>query len=299
MTKRFSLGLLLLLAAGSVAPRTAHAQDIDACINASEKALTLRKAEKLIDARKTLSVCAASTCPDAVRTSCQQRLADVIKAIPSIVFATKDSSGHDVAAVKLTIDGAAYADHLDGSAILLDPGEHQFRFETAGQPPVVQRFVLHQNEQNRRETIVLGTASTTATPPPAAGGTGSPATNAATDSGGSSDGSTQRTIGLVVGGVGLAGVVAGGIFGVLSISAHNNYENNCGSKAGLPSGDCNTAGVSGENDAAAKGNLSTGFFIGGGIVTVVGAALFLFAPSGPAGAQVGVGPGSVVVAGRF
>src|ERR1700689_3271919 len=98
MTKRSSLALLLLLAAASTAPRVARAQDMDACINASEKALTLRKAEKLIDARKSLSVCAASACPDAVRTSCQQRLADVIKAIPSIVFVTKDASGHDVAA---------------------------------------------------------------------------------------------------------------------------------------------------------------------------------------------------------
>ena len=64
------LVLLATLTSGGVA----RAQDADACILANEKALALRKAEKLIAARASLSMCAASTCPDAVRTSCQQRV---------------------------------------------------------------------------------------------------------------------------------------------------------------------------------------------------------------------------------
>src|ERR1700722_19716690 len=109
---------LVVLAVVTSGVRIVGAQDTDACINASEKALALRKAEKLISERASLSTCAAPSCPDAVRSSCEQRLAQVNLAIPSIVFLTKDGTGHDLAAVKLTIDGALDADRLDGSAIV-------------------------------------------------------------------------------------------------------------------------------------------------------------------------------------
>jgi hypothetical protein len=290
---------LVILTAMMGAPNLALAQDTDACINASEKAVALKKADKLVDARASLSVCAASACPDAIRTSCQQRLAAINEAIPSIIFIAKDGAGHDLAAVKLTIDGAAYADHLDGSAIVLNPGEHEFRFEVAGQAPVVQRFVLHQGEQSRRENIVIGAAAV----PQTAGLVGAPtpaeATTASTEQGASSGGNPRRTAGLVIGGVGLASLVAGAIFGGLSLAAHRSYQNNCGSNIGAPAGFCNAQGVSGESDAALKGTLSTAFFIGGGVVTVAGAVLFFTAPKKGASAQVGLGLGSLVLKGQF
>ena len=136
----------------------ARAQDTDACIAANEKALALRKADKLIDARASLSMCAASSCPEDIRNSCQQRVEEANKAIPSVLFFAKDGSGQDLTVVKTTIDGTLYADHLDGSAIVRDPGEHEFRFEVAGESPVEKRLVLHQGEQNRREEIVIGAA---------------------------------------------------------------------------------------------------------------------------------------------
>ena len=96
------------------------------------------------NARTSLSTCSASTCPAAVGNFCRQRLAEVVHEIPSIVFAAKDGRGHDLAAVKVSIDGAVFADHLDGTPIELDPGEHVFRFEYAGEEPVVERYVLRR-----------------------------------------------------------------------------------------------------------------------------------------------------------
>jgi len=268
----------------------AHAQDIDACIGASEKAVSLRKADRLIAARASLSACASPACPDAIRKSCVQRLAEANRAIPSIVLLTKDGNGHDLAAVKLSIDGAPYADRLDGNAIVLDPGEHEFRFETPGQAPVVQRFVLHQGEQNRRETILIGPPALTAPAP-------SPHPDTTSDDG-RSDKSLWRTVGLVVGGVGVAGLVAGGVFGALALSAHDGYEKSCGSNIGAPAGLCNQSGVNGEADAATKGTVSTVAFVVGGAAVAAGTALFLLAPKG-ARLQVGLGPGSVIFSGGF
>jgi hypothetical protein len=277
-----------LLGALASIPSVAAAQDADACINANESAVTLRKAHKLIDERAALSACAASSCPEAVRASCQQRLAQLNQAIPSIIFIVKDGEGHDLSGVKLTIDGALKGDRLDGSSISLDAGDHEFRFEVPGQAPVVRHFVLHEKEQNRSETVVIGAASapqraSTASPSESAGGTGR----------------TQRTIGVVVGGVGLAGLAVGGLFGAFSLSAHNGYQRYCGASANLPNGVCTQDGVNGERDAATKGTISTLAFIAGGALVLVGTALFILAPSADGSAQIAIGPDGVHVRGRF
>src|SRR6516162_608539 len=112
------------LAAGftlAMGPRLARAQDADACIAASESSLSLRKAGKLIDARKALATCAAPACPDPVKTSCQQRMQDVEHAVPSVVFQVKDGSGNDVPSVKISVDGKP-RDERVGAALSLDPG---------------------------------------------------------------------------------------------------------------------------------------------------------------------------------
>ena len=57
-------------------------------------------------------------------------------------------------------------------------------------------------------------------------------------------------------------------------------------------------GVSGQSDAASKATVSTIFFIGGGVAAAGGAALFFFMPK-TASTQVGVGPGSITLSGRF
>ncbi len=292
--------LSVIVAALGIANR-ARADETDACISASEKALGLHKAEKLIDERSSLSICAASSCPDAISSSCQQRLAQVKQAIPSIIFFAKDANGQDVAAVKVIVDGIPYADHLEGSPIVMDPGEHQVRFEAEGQAPIVHRFVLHSNEQNRRETVTLGAPAPLqpAIPKALPVETRPLETTAGSTTSSAERGHAQRVAGLVVGGVGVAGLLAGAVAGGLSLSAHGNYEKDCGSNIGAPAGFCNAAGVSGESDAATKGTISTVAFIAGGAAVAAGAALFLFSPRGSSAPQVGVGPGSLWVQGRF
>jgi hypothetical protein len=274
-----------------------RAQDTDACISASESAVGLHKAGKLIDARAALSKCAAPSCPEAVRTSCQQRLAVASDAIPSVLFFVKDSSGGDLAAVRLTIDGAVYSEHLDGSAVTLDPGEHEFRFEVAGQEPVVKRLLLHQGEKNRRENLVIGAAPAPAVTAPAP----------APDAQPMDPGKTRRLTGLVVGGVGVAGLITGAIFGGLTFSETSSYMTHCGKMIGAPPGQCNVAGVSGEGTASTFGAVSTVAFIVGGVAAAGGAVLYFTAPksatSRATGAQlpftVAVGPTGLSFAGRF
>ncbi|HWZ88025.1 MAG TPA: hypothetical protein VNW92_04225, partial [Polyangiaceae bacterium] len=182
-----------------------------------------------------------------------------MKAIPSIVLVAKDGAGHDLVGVKLTIDGSPYDGHPDGSAIELNPGQHTFVFQVAGQEPVTRDFILNEGERDRRETIVVGTA-------PAQGSSkvtqAVPIENAEENS--------HRTLAFVMAGAGAASLIAGGVFGLMSISAHNGYEKNCGSNIGAAPGQCNENGVTGEKDAATKGNLATGFVIGGSVLAAAG-----------------------------
>jgi hypothetical protein len=309
----------LIVALAPVAARADVTKD--QCVAANGKGQDLRRLGKLTAARVQLRQCTDPGCPAMVRDDCTKRLDDLEKAQPTIAFEVKDASGTDVSAVKVTVDGTPLVEKLDGTAIPVDIGEHVFTLEVAGRPPVTRTLVLTEGEKGRRERIVIG-ATTTAplapaqvlvpaantaagaapsfseTAPPAAPA-GSASTPAAADQRTPTEGGAQRTFGLVSGGIGVAGLVAGGIFGALSLSAHSAYEQNCGTNAGAPPGQCTLAGVNGEKDAATKGTISTALFVGAGVALGAGTVLFLSAPKGSGGMQVGLGPGGVLVDGRF
>lgn len=84
----------------------------------------------------------------------------------------------------------------------------------------------------------------------------------------------QRTLGIVAGGIGFAGLVVGTIFG-LQVKPKADEAN--GSCAGNR---CTQAGVDIRNDARALATVSTISFIAGGVLLVGGAVLFFTAPSG-------------------
>ncbi len=102
----------------------------------------------------------------------------------------------------------------------------------------------------------------------------------------------QRTIGLVAGGLGVAGVVVGSVFGLISKSKHDDADKHCTGSV------CrDEAGVSLKRDALMAGNVSTAAFVVGAVGLVGGVTLWLTAPK--SAAQVGVGPGSLLVKGTW
>jgi hypothetical protein len=286
----------------ALSPTPARAEDADECIQASEQAVAQRKQGHLLEARTELSACAASRCPEVVRRSCQERLAEVRRGVPSVVFAVKDASGQDASNVTVFVDDAAKGQHL-GGAVQLDPGDHAFRFVTETGAEARIHLFLREGEQERRETVTVrpGEASNESvrgTAAPTHGGAIADARAAprpATQRSGG--GGSVRTIALIGAGVGLAGLAAGGIFGALSLAAHQSYEQHCGSRVGYPPGVCDSIGYSGHSDAVLKGDLSTWFFVGGGVLTAAGLTVALFA--GPGGPTVGVAPGLVTIRGTF
>ncbi|MEY4578095.1 MAG: hypothetical protein RL701_2798 [Pseudomonadota bacterium] len=214
------------------APALAFAADPTTadCLSANERSIALRNQHQLRAARAELLVCAAGSCPEDVRNECARRVADVNAQMPTIVFELKDREGNDVSAVAVTMDGQPLAARLEGTALSIDPGEHNFVFTAQNAPPVQKRLIIRESEKGRREKIVLGAeqasgpvpqAPPAGDAPPAAPFTSTAATlpppaTAST----SGSGSTQRIIGIVVGGVGVVGL---GVALFEQVTANNRY----------------------------------------------------------------------------
>jgi hypothetical protein len=297
-----AVGVTLLCASPAYAePPVTKAQ----CIDANTQAQSLRRDGKFTQARAQLQKCGDGACPAIIRDDCTDRLDELEKAQPTIVFDGKDGDGHDLVAVAVTADGQPFADKLQGTALRIDPGAHTFVFTAANQPPVTQTFVIREGEKQRHETIVIGKPTAPAAPIAPA----TPAPTRATpdvppDHPSSSGLGTQKLLGIGIGGLGVLGLGVGTVFGVLASSAWSNAKNACGGDISHCA-DPSTAN-SDKNTTNLDGTLSTVGFIAGGALVAAGAVLFFTAhteSSTTASLAVSptVGPreGGVAVLGRF
>jgi hypothetical protein len=282
---------LSTLAAPAAAADPTKAQ----CVEANTKGQDLRRAGKLTLAREQLGVCSQGSCPALVRDDCSRRMDELDRAQPTIGFEVKDASGQDLTAVRLSVDGAVLAESLQGAALPVDPGPHDFTFEASGLAPVTKRFVLLEGEKFRRERVAFAAVAVAEAPKPAA----LPVTPSSSAEPERPAGNGLRTTAFIVGGAGVVGVAAGAILGILATSAKSSYTKDCGANIGAPDGLCNAAGVSGHDDASTKATLSTVFFALGGAAVATGVVLYIVArPSGPS-AAVGLAPNGLLVGGRF
>jgi hypothetical protein len=294
-------------------PAFAAAPTKGECVDADTRAQSLRREDKLAQARAELLICADVACPKMVRDDCAQRIDELNGAQPTVAFAAKDASGADLSAVKVTIDGAPFADKLDGSSLAVDPGEHDFTFVAAGQTPVTLHIVVHEGEKARREAVVIGTRmpvpAPQATAPAAAATAAVPATSSPreTTPASSSARGSQRVAGVVVGGVGVVGVALGAIFGAKAASDFSAQKSACGSPGCSPAD--HAQAVSDHGDATNAGTIATVAFIAGGALVAGGLTLFVTAPrrnesDGPAAAlrivpSLGRGSGALLLRGSF
>ncbi|HWP07689.1 MAG TPA: hypothetical protein VNN72_18185 [Polyangiaceae bacterium] len=252
------------------------------CIQANTDAQSLRREGKLSAAREQLRMCSESKCPSLVSADCIKRLDELENAQPTVIFDVFDASGHELNEVTVTVDGRNLLDRLGGTAVAVDLGEHVVTFAVEGRPAVTQKLTFREGEKSRHVRVAVADApGSAAAVAPAAEPAASqePASTEAPVAESSSpaaegSGRTQRTVGYVVGGVGLAGLAAGGIFGYLTIAAKHRQTDNCSSQTKCP--DYETASDAHE-DAKTFGTISTVAFIAGGAATVAGAVLVLTA----------------------
>jgi hypothetical protein len=276
-------GIFAALAAG---PSVARADVSNTeCIQANGAAQDARRDLKFSAAREQLARCIDPSCPAMVRDDCTRRLDELGQVQPTIVFDAKDASGRDVAAVKVRVDGMPLAEKLDGVALAVDPGEHTFTFTVPGGAPVTQTFVIKEGQKARYERIVVGgpapgqeiavapTAATPASSPASAlaAADAAPATpSPASAEKPAASGTRWRTVGWVLGGVGLAGIGVGTVFGLDALSTKSSH---CDAN-----GICTPPGTA--RTAYRQATVSTLGLIAGGVLVAGGLGLVLLAPGG-------------------
>jgi hypothetical protein len=289
----------LIATFANVAP--ARAGDKEECAYAYDKSQELRDARKLLESRALLRMCSQPTCAAFVVKDCTAWLEDVELRIPTVVLAAKNAAGEDLFDVKVSIDGAGVAKRLDGRSLEVNPGEHDFVFDHEGFA-LEKHVAVAEGAKNQRVEVNLGMAEPS-TPPtePAIVQPNAASHHDAGEAPRPGD-SGRRTAGLVIGGVGLAGLVVGGIFGGLAFSDWGQVKGACGADlSGCPGGaspmGATTNPSNDRNHALTFGTISDVGFIAGGVLVVGGLVLYLTAPKVSVG--VGPAPGGVAAVGAF
>ena len=210
---RYSAVIAAIVASSLIAPSVHAAGEGNACTSSYEKAQYLRRDKKLRAARKELLTCSQTTCAAAIVSDCTQWMSEVDKTIPSVVFDARDPKGQSVSTVKVSMDGDVLQTKLDGTAVQVDPGTHTFRFEPDQGVPGEQQVLVLEGEKARVITFAM-TGPTVA----GAGTTGGNKGGSEENPPAGSSGNGTKTVAYVVGGIGVAALATGIIFGALGSS---------------------------------------------------------------------------------
>ena len=180
----------------------------------------------------------------------------------------------------------------------IDPGAHKLAATLAGYKPAESTFTVADGAKvDQQLTLVKDDSGGTVTNPSGGGGTGTgtgqPA--AGTDGGATSAGSSRKTAGYIVGGIGVVGIGVGALTGLVALSDRNKLEKAC------TNGKCPPAQQSNVNAYNTMGTLSTVGFVVGGLALAGGVVLIVTAPKDPKAAFVSpyLAPGEAGLTGRF
>jgi hypothetical protein len=161
-----------------------------------------------------------------------------------------------------------------GSAIPVDPGEHTIEVVAPGKKAWSTEVVVEPKPGKRTVHVPLLEDA----PAPRREARVPAATSAAPAA---SSWSAQRTAGLVLGGVSLAGIAVGAVFGVETLSKMSEARNQHGCTNDDPPR-CGAGGVKLHQDANTTANISNVAFAAGGAALITGLVVFLTAPSSEA-----------------
>jgi hypothetical protein len=211
-----------------------------------------------------------------------EKAAALEPSLPTLTIVVPPAS--DLPDLEVRRDGEVVGRAEWGAPIPLDPGPHAIEARAAGrvawqgQAPALAVGTKASVEVPPLATLPEGQSAPV---PGAAPGIAPPATPAQAALPSAMDttpaepahrGGTQRAIGWIAGGVGLAGVAAGAVFGAIAMSDNNQASNGCISNV------CNNQGISSTHDAKNAATASTvAFAVGGGLVAI-GLVLWLTAP---------------------
>jgi hypothetical protein len=187
----------------------------------------------------------------------------------------KVADGNDPA-TEVRRDGEAIPKESWGIALPTDPGEHTIEASAAGRKPWSSKVLVQGEGANVPVEVPALEAAPVEAPKAAAPAVAPASPPPPADAPPPRDGSGQRTIGLVIGGVGVVGLGLGSYFGIRAKQKNHDSFDHCQPN---DHNQCDQTGVDLRNSAKSSAGLATAFMIGGGVVLATGVVLYLTSPS--------------------
>ena len=133
------------------------------CAVTYKRALKLERDGRLLEAQAELQACAKSVCGSVVQRQCRIRYEQLQADTPSIVPSVSDARGAPVVDVEVSMDGVLLAARIDGRAVSIDPGLHEFVFQKNKEVVATEKLVILEGQRNHPIAVKLKPAEE---PPP-------------------------------------------------------------------------------------------------------------------------------------
>ena len=147
--------LVVFFVGGASLCSLATAAESTTCADSYEKAQEEKAAGHLKAALVDLKSCIDQTCPKFIRDDCVRWMDQTESALPTVVFAARQD-GKDLTDVEVACDGEPLLSSLDGKAVPVDPGSHDFSFKLPGFSPIERQTLIREGEQNRIIDVEFG-----------------------------------------------------------------------------------------------------------------------------------------------
>jgi hypothetical protein len=223
--------------------------------------------------------------------------------VAGVTITVKNATGADITDPKVVLDEKPVNSASLGVKRAVDPGPHTLRVNADGYKAFEVTFTVAEGASLDEPVVLESQAAAPAAIAPAlstngAGGLGTSSTSTTA----SSEGHKRSVLPWVAFGVGGAGLVLGGITGLLAVGDHSTLKNNC------PGGACPPAQSGNLSSYHTMGMLSTVGFTLAGVGVAGGVVLLATQPkdtgsSAPATGGLHIAPfvglGSIGAVGRF
>jgi hypothetical protein len=145
-------------AEGTVQAEAAHdpaSERTLSCARSLEQSQRLLNGSHYVAASSEATKGASPSCGEALFDECRKICDELQRATPSVLFAVRDSAGHELSDVTVVVDGESNSAKIDGKPIRVDPGNHEFSFSSIGYMATRQVFLIRAGEQFREFSVVL------------------------------------------------------------------------------------------------------------------------------------------------
>jgi hypothetical protein len=143
------------------APKTSHADKAKGdkashvCAVTYRTAVEIELAGHLREAKETYWACAKPACGVLIRNQCSARFTQLESDIPSVVPLVTDEAGRDRIDVQVTMDKEILTNRVDGRALPVDPGPHEFSVIAEGAILARRKVMILQGQRNRPITLAI------------------------------------------------------------------------------------------------------------------------------------------------